>query len=61
MPNQQIIQDLLVMNRDALAALVQLGGDDPLKFIADATDRFVVAQMIKQTEVEPRTAAGSLD
>ena len=48
MTYQSIIQDLLVMNRDALAALVQLGGDEPLKFVTNATDRFFVAQMLKQ-------------
>jgi hypothetical protein len=61
MSYQAIIQDLLVMNRDALAALVQIGGDEPLKFVRNETDRYIVSQMIKQAEVEPRTAAGSLD
>lgn len=47
---QNVITDLLTMNRDALAALVTLGAVncDPLMFVTNATDRFVVAQMILQ-------------
>ena len=47
-----VASDLLVMNRDALAALVTLGAraGNPLAFVSDATDRFVVAQMLKQAE-----------
>jgi hypothetical protein len=47
---QKVTSDLLIMNRGPLAALVHLGAvsGDPMKFVSDATDRFVVAQMIKQ-------------
>lgn len=46
----QVIRELLEMNMNSLAALVRLGNDagDPLKFISDATDRFIVSTMIKQ-------------
>ena len=46
----KIIRELLEMNLSSLAALVRLGNDagDPLKFISDATDRFIVSTMIKQ-------------
>lgn len=46
----KISAELLQMNRDALAALVTLGAKagDPLQFIADATDRFVVASLLMQ-------------
>lgn len=46
----KISAELLVMNRDALAALVVLGAKDgdPLQFITDATDRFIVASLIVQ-------------
>ena len=51
-PVLSVASDLLVMNRDALAALVTLGAraGNPLAFVSDATDRFVVAQMLKQAE-----------
>ena len=47
---QAITTDLLLMNKDALAALVTLGArsGDPLMFVSDATDRFTVTQMLKQ-------------
>ncbi len=47
---QKIAAELLQMNRDALAALVTLGAKegDPLKFLATATDKFIVSTMIKQ-------------
>lgn len=46
----KVAAELLQMNRDALAALVRLGADagDPLQFITNATDRFMVARMIVQ-------------
>lgn len=46
----KVSAELLQMNRDALAALVQLGAKsgDPLQFITNATDRFVVASMLVQ-------------
>jgi len=46
----KISAELLHMNRDALAALVTLGAKagDPLQFITNATDRFVVARLIVQ-------------
>lgn len=46
----KVSAELLQMNRDALAALVTLGAKsgDPLQFITNATDRFVVASMIVQ-------------
>lgn len=46
--SKQIATDLLIMNRDALAALVTLGGNDPLKFITNPTDRFIVSKMLEQ-------------
>jgi hypothetical protein len=60
---QKTAAELLIMNKDALAALVRMGADagDPVKFISDPTDRFTVYQMLRQNAVEPRTAAGSLD
>lgn len=47
---QKVAAELLQMNRDALAALVTIGANagDPLQFITDATDRFVVAALIVQ-------------
>ncbi len=47
---QEVTSDLLIMNRDALAALVTIGArnGDPLMFVSDATDRFTVTQMLKQ-------------
>ena len=49
-PVLSVTSDLLIMNRDALAALVTLGArsGDPLMFINNATDRFTVTQMLKQ-------------
>lgn len=46
----RVTAELLQMNQDALAALVRLGADagDPLKFLATATDRFIVSTMLKQ-------------
>lgn len=46
----KIAAELLHMNRDALAALVMLGAKagDPLQFITDVTDRFVVATLLIQ-------------
>jgi hypothetical protein len=58
---QIVIAELLTMNKDALAALVRLGGDAPLKFVTDPTYLFTVRQMLRQAEGEPRTGAGSLD
>lgn len=45
-----VAAELLTMNRDALAALVVLGANagDPLQFVTNPTDRFVVAGMIVQ-------------
>lgn len=45
---QKIAAELLQMNRDALAALVVLGArsGDPMQFIKDETDRFVVARLL---------------
>jgi hypothetical protein len=45
---QKIAAELLHMNRDALAALVTLGAKagDPMQFITNATDRFVVARLL---------------
>lgn len=45
---QKIAAELLIMNRDALAALVVLGAKagDPMQFVTDATDRFVVARLL---------------
>lgn len=45
---QKIAAELLQMNRDALAALVVLGAKsgNPMQFIANETDRFVVARLI---------------
>lgn len=47
---QEVTSGLLIMNRDALAALVAIGArnGDPLMFVSNPTDRFTVAQMIKQ-------------
>lgn len=47
---QTITSQLLVMNRDALAALVTIGArnGDPMLFVSNATDRFIVTQMLKQ-------------
>jgi hypothetical protein len=47
---QKIAVELLQMNKDALAALVTLGAKagNPMQFITNATDRFVVAQMLIQ-------------
>jgi hypothetical protein len=47
---QKVAAELLQMNRDALAALVTIGAKagDPLQFITNATDRFVVTSMIVQ-------------
>lgn len=44
----KIAAELLQMNRDALAALVVLGAraGDPMQFITNATDRFVVARLL---------------
>ncbi len=60
---QKTAAELLIMNRDALAALVTLGAKagDPCKFISDKTDRFTVYKMLHQNAVEPRTGVGSLD
>lgn len=44
----KIATELLLMNRDALAALVTMGGNDPLRFVTDATDRFIVTALIEQ-------------
>jgi hypothetical protein len=46
----KVSAELLQMNRDALAALVQLGAKagDPLQFITNATDRFVVTSLFVQ-------------
>ena len=45
---QKVAAELLVMNKDALAALVTLGAKagDPMQFVSDATDRFVVARLL---------------
>lgn len=45
---QKIADELLQMNRDALAALVTLGAraGDPMQFVTDATDRFIVARLL---------------
>jgi len=45
---QKIAAELLQMNKDALAALVTLGArtGDPMQFITDATDRFIVARLL---------------
>lgn len=47
---QKVAAELLIMNRDALAALVTLGAKagDALQFITNPSDRFVVAQMLVQ-------------
>lgn len=49
---QKVAAELLQMNRDALAALVRLGADhgsqDPLHFVTNLTDRFVVENMLRQ-------------
>jgi len=60
---QTVISELLMINKDALAALVTLGSKtgDPVKFVSDPTDRFVVNKLLNQFATEPRTAAGSLD
>jgi hypothetical protein len=44
----KVSAELLQMNKDALAALVTLGAraGDPMQFITDATDRFVVARLL---------------
>jgi hypothetical protein len=44
----KVSAELLQMNKDALAALVTLGAraGDPMHFITDATDRFVVARLL---------------
>lgn len=44
----KISAELLQMNKDALAALVFLGAKagDPMQFVTDATDRFIVARML---------------
>lgn len=44
----KVSAELLQMNRDALAALVVLGAraGDPMQFVTDATDRFVVARLL---------------
>lgn len=46
----KVAAELLQMNRDALAALVTLGAKagDPLQFVTNPTDRFVVANLIAQ-------------
>ena len=43
----KISAELLQMNKDALAALVMLGAKagDPMQFITNATDRFIVARL----------------
>jgi hypothetical protein len=45
---QKVAAELLQMNKDALAALVVLGAKagDPMRFVSDATDRFVVARLL---------------
>ena len=49
---QTVAAELLVMNRDALAALVTMGANhgsqDPLHFVSNLTDRFVVENMLRQ-------------
>lgn len=44
----KIAAELLQMNRDTLAALVTLGAKagDPMQFVTDATDRFIVARLL---------------
>jgi hypothetical protein len=44
----KISAELLQMNKDALAALVMLGAraGDPMQFVTEATDRFVVARLL---------------
>ncbi len=48
----KVSAELLHMNRDALAALVTLGANhgsqDPLYFVTNLTDRFVVEHMLRQ-------------
>lgn len=46
----KVSAELLQMNRDVLAALVTIGSKsgDPLQFVTNVTDRFVVAQMLVQ-------------
>jgi hypothetical protein len=45
---QKIANELLQMNKDALAALVTLGAraGDPMQFVTNATDRFMVARLL---------------
>jgi|GEM_PF-6949716 len=45
---QKTAAELLIMNRDALAALVVLGAKagDAMQFITNPTDRFVVARLL---------------
>lgn len=45
---QKIAAELLQMNKDALAALVTLGAraGDPMQFVTNATDRFIVARLL---------------
>lgn len=46
-----ILENLLFMNKDALAALVQLGAtihSDPLRFVTNETDCFTVRKLIEQ-------------
>lgn len=44
----KVSAELLQMNRDALAALVTLGAKagDPMQFITNPTDRFIVARLL---------------
>ncbi len=44
----KVASELILMNKDSLAALVVIGAKagDPLQFITDATDRFIVANMM---------------
>jgi hypothetical protein len=60
---QKTAAELLIMNRNALAALVTIGAreGDATKYVTDPTDRFTIHRMLHQNAVEPRTAAGSLD
>ena len=46
----KIIHDLLIMNRDVLAAKVRLGANvgNCFKFLSDDTERFTVRKMIEQ-------------
>jgi hypothetical protein len=44
----KVSAELLQMNKDALAALVMIGAKagDPMQFVTDATDRFIVGRLL---------------